>query len=64
MMQQWEVASPTPAKGPLYSWVTRTPGLAKPTQQERRAKWKAGETAGTKKRPPQRQSQDTPGSCT
>ena len=43
-MQQWEVAFPTPAKAPLYLWVTRTPGLAKPTQQERRAKRRARET--------------------
>ena len=44
-MQQWQVAFPAPAEGPLYSWVTRAPGLAKPTQKEKRAKRKAGETA-------------------
>ena len=42
MMQQWEVAFPTPAKGILYSWVARTPGPVNFTQQERRAKRKAG----------------------
>ena len=40
MMQQCKVAFPTPAKGPLYVWATGTPGPAKPTRQERRAKLK------------------------
>ena len=45
MMQQWEVPFPATAEDPLYSWVTRTPGPAKPTQKERRVKRKAGEAA-------------------
>ena len=45
LMQQCGAASPTPARGPLYSWVTHTPGLAKPAKQERRAKQKAAESA-------------------
>ena len=44
MIQQWEVAFPTPAKAPLYAWATRTPGPAEPTRQEKRAKRKIGET--------------------
>ena len=44
MMQQWGVAFPTPAKGPLYAWATHTPGPAKPTQQEKQANRKVGET--------------------
>ena len=44
MMQQWEVAFQTPAKGPLYAWVTRTKGPAEPARQKIRAKQKDGET--------------------
>ena len=45
MTKQWEVAYPTPTKGPLYAWTTRTPGPAKSTQKEVRVKRKAGDAA-------------------
>ena len=45
LMRQWEVAFPALARGPLVAWLTSAPRPTKPTQQERRTKRKAGETA-------------------
>ena len=44
MLQQWEVAYPTPKKGPIYAWAARASAPAGPTKQERRANQKVEET--------------------
>ena len=45
LVTQWEVVFPAPARGPLLAWLSNATRPAKPTQQERRTKRKAGETA-------------------
>ena len=43
MLRQWEVAYPTPAKGPLCAWTVRATVPTGPTHRERREKLRAEE---------------------